>query len=375
MTTTTQTSAQTSRRAGKKKIATAIYRGAKSFEIQVCVSGIRDGINGIPLTTTKKQLEAMRDELKSKLRDRAKKGLGAVAGSIEDDADRFYNGWSGRMATDMSRCVFRRQLNMWIEALPATTRAEVTTDMVGAVMTRWATELNVRAADGTRRPYALETRGKLLRTLRLWWEYLDGPGQFNPGRGNHAPAVLRPAPRSLDVSVAERVVDAMRPTVNRARCKLMLTLGITQIEIMRLQEHDVDWATGDITISGRRKGGGSNERVLPFGERAECVAALREFASFGIWGKTFDHEDMRRPFVASAKKLGVKQHVDAYTLRHTFATELYKRTGQIYDVQLWLGHTNPMHTRRYINGAGSEQLRKAARAIHAHDVLRKAAAA
>jgi integrase len=163
------------------------------------------------------------------------------------------------------------------------------------------------------------------------------------------------------------MIATMRPTVTRARLKLMLTLGVTPAEIMRIDEQQhIDW------IMARRKAKGSNPRIRPFGERAGARAALREFASFDIWGKYFKSEGLRNAVVSAAKRAGIRHHVRAYDLRHTCATDLYKETGDIHAVQQWLGHQNEATTRRYIVGAVSARLVTAARAVNAADVKRHA---
>jgi integrase len=364
-TTTVARSATRAKTTTKEKIERGIYRNkiTGKIEIQVMVDGERESAT-MAATTTKTAWRAKHAELTERARKRAEH-TGCGTGTVKADADVFFNAWSGRMNSARQ---LRNTLDVWVRELkPSTKRASVTTEMVGAAMTRFATGPYVKPG----RPYSPETRGKLLRTLRLWWEYLDGPTAFNPGRANLAPSVPKPESRSLPWEDAERAILAMRPSMSRARLRLLM-FGITPAEILRMSAHDVDWKAGIVTIKARRKGKGSNPRALPFGEFQAFRDALTEFAAYNLWGVPFDVDSLGKCLRPALVKIGITRHVRAYDLRHTCGTEIYRRTGDIHAVQQWLGHTTIQTTMRYIVGGVNERLLVAARAMQSHNVARQA---
>jgi integrase len=71
-----------------------------------------------------------------------------------------------------------------------------------------------------------------------------------------------------------------------------------------------------------------------------------------------------RPFAAShrfkslCRRAGLEEHFKLHSLRHTFATNVYIKTGDIYAVQKLLGHSDIRTTLRYVK-ASLGTLRKA----------------
>ena len=63
-------------------------------------------------------------------------------------------------------------------------------------------------------------------------------------------------------------------------------------------------------------------------------------------------------FAALCQKAGMVRRVSIHSLRHTFATRLYEKTGDLHLVQRALGHRQITTTEVYAR-VGDEQLRRA----------------
>jgi site-specific recombinase XerD len=96
-----------------------------------------------------------------------------------------------------------------------------------------------------------------------------------------------------------------------------------------------DWSTRRVNAlgSGRDDCGPSNDR---------CLFPTQN-------GTTVDPSHLRRSVTRYARQSEIKDpsRVSPHTLRHTFATRLYKQTGDIRMVQKALGHTDVSTTMIY----------------------------
>lgn len=142
---------------------------------------------------------------------------------------------------------------------------------------------------------------------------------------------------------------------NRCMVRLMLEGGLRVSEVVNLKVADLDLDTGRVRI---RDGKGGRDRMVWIPE------SLCEL--FGVWlerrpkseegwafptrtGRPTDPRSIRRTVKTYAEKAGIREaeEVSPHTLRHTFATTLYKRTCNIRLVQKALGHSDLSTTMIY----------------------------
>ena len=144
------------------------------------------------------------------------------------------------------------------------------------------------------------------------------------------------------------------PTGLRDLCmlRLMLNTGLRASECLNLKVRDVDWMSGKLMV---REGKGKKDRTLWVNE--DVLDLLRkwrerrpvesELLFTTLEGKPINDRALRAMVQRRAKKAGIPKHVHPHTLRHTFATEMYRQTKDIRGVQKMLGHSDLSTTMVY----------------------------
>lgn len=166
------------------------------------------------------------------------------------------------------------------------------------------------------------------------------------------PTVLTPAEaRALVLAVNPRCATGER---DRALMQVMLHAGLRVSEALALTEHDIDWDSGQLTV---RQGKGHKDRVLWLSPQVLALlaawrahkprtAGLRLFST--LKGLPLHANHVRAMVKRRAAAAGLThKDVHPHTLRHTFATELYRQTKNIRLVQKALGHADLSTTMIY----------------------------
>ena len=143
------------------------------------------------------------------------------------------------------------------------------------------------------------------------------------------------------------------PTGKRDRCmlKLMLNSGLRPSEVLNLTWRDVDLQTGKVLV---REGKGKKDRQVWVAEATlDQLRQWRESAPASNYcfttlkGRRINDRVFRAMVKRRALKVGIEKDVHPHTLRHTYATELYRETKDIRMVQKALGHANLATTMIY----------------------------
>lgn len=164
------------------------------------------------------------------------------------------------------------------------------------------------------------------------------------------PAVLTPAEQNLLLAVPnKKVATGLR---NYAMLKLFLNLGLRVSEAIDLKVDDIDWQSGKLTVV---QGKGGRDRVLWLADEdlellsswlAKRPAAGSYLFTTREGGRISDR--YVRKFVKNyARKKKIGKDVHPHALRHTFATDLLRKTGNIRMVQKALGHASLATTMLY----------------------------
>jgi integrase len=135
--------------------------------------------------------------------------------------------------------------------------------------------------------------------------------------------------------------------------RLMLKTGLRAAEAVSLRPEHVDLMSGKLMV---REGKGAKDRTLWVCE--ELLGELREWMERRPEseyllptkkGTKVDTSHLRRSVKRYAKKAEIEEtgRVSPHTLRHTFATRLYRETGKIRTVQKALGHSDLSTTMIY----------------------------
>jgi integrase/recombinase XerD len=143
---------------------------------------------------------------------------------------------------------------------------------------------------------------------------------------------------------------------NRVMLRLMLDTGLRLSEAIHLRWKDIDLNSGKVMV---RQGKGAKDRILWTGEaNLETLQTWRERQAKECAGSAqhvfttkdgglLDPRYIQRMVKRYAAKAGIQKDVTPHTLRHSFATDLYRETSNIRLIQKALGHANLATTQIY----------------------------
>ena len=201
-----------------------------------------------------------------------------------------------------------------------------------------------------------------------------------PKRGRRIPEVLDEEEQKKLLEVFnERYPTALR---NKTMIRLMLKSGLRLAEVIALRWNDINFPAAKLSVV---EGKGRKDRTLWLGERTlKQLGSWRERQNIVLAEKGLQNErnlvfttltgnklngaNVRKMVYRYAEKAGIQEEVvkhyrnqdgdelketymqkkvSPHTLRHTFATELYRMTGDLRKVQKTLGHSSIQTTMIY----------------------------
>jgi integrase len=134
------------------------------------------------------------------------------------------------------------------------------------------------------------------------------------------------------------------------------------MQLRALQRTDVDWDHSEIVTPGRKKGHGTVPRRKPLTQTG--LEALRAFDAADAWQINFSRSSLYKTFTAARDRVVEKLRAERpdldvsrlatmrpYDLRHSFATMVYRATGDLAITGEFLDHADPQTTRRYAQSA------------------------
>jgi len=224
-----------------------------------------------------------------------------------------------------------------------------------------------------------------LRALEnLWttlWPRADNIVRQVPECRNAAPSRPRGVTFAIALAIIEQMPDTTRPvkggcveagSLSRIRMRAMLFTGLTPKQLGMLQEADVDFDACTIVPPLRLKGRPSMRRPRPARTpvaRAVLPVALPELRQlFRLNANVpFSRSSLRKSVQSAVAKYnaaqkaaglpGVDPTIRPYDLtRHTFGTEMLRKTGDLHLTQKMLGHSDPSLTEIYAKAAVNERL-------------------
>jgi integrase len=269
-----------------------------------------------------------------------------------------------------------KEMALWVAAFGDRPRASITSAEIRAVLARWRTSgkhviVYERDPRGRRVRNALTNAYTVLReydaplsesavnhrrtALMHFFHVMNGKGGANPVKD--IPRLREPdaKPRGLTFAQLRLVFSQMAPSKTKARILVMAHTGLPHATLMRLARADVDYAAKTVLAPRRRKGKGTKTRALPL--TRDAVAAFKMLDRYDGWGP-FSRDSLRRALALACTKAGVPV-IRGYDLRHSFATAVYRASGDIKAVQALLDHSDQKLTDRYTLGAVEDAMRDA----------------
>lgn len=215
-------------------------------------------------------------------------------------------------------------------------------------------------ADLHGRKASATTAGRKLATFRSFFRFLCREGTLtkNPARSLVGPRKDIRIPTYLQEQEAGDLMNASDKNNNfetrdTAVLELLYSTGMRCSEIVGLSIDDVDIANRSIKIVGK----GRKERWVPFGGPA--FLALKRYLSerkaisgsdpvfLGLKGKHLSDRTVRRIVARGLTRAAIRTKASTHTLRHSFATHLLQRGGDLRSIQELLGHSSLSTTQRY----------------------------
>ena len=168
-------------------------------------------------------------------------------------------------------------------------------------------------------------------------------------------------PTVLTEDEQERLLQQANPRYptgerNQTMLRLMLNTGLRLAEVTSLRWYDLNLTTGKLMV---RQGKGSKDRTLWVAEadidrlrswrerQATACAGIYKHVFTTLEGAPLGHRYVQRMVKRYAAKAGIDKNISPHTLRHSFATDLYRETGKIHLVQKVLGHSDLSTTMIY----------------------------
>lgn len=203
------------------------------------------------------------------------------------------------------------------------------------------------------------------------WLAVSGHIPANPAAAVRLRHVRRPAPDVLTDVEKKKLLKAISNTRGKkafrdfAIVSLFLNTGIRVSELVRLSVDDVNLAEKIITVFA--KGGHKGVRFLNARARRDIDAYLKQRRRMPVATRALfvSNQDRRlsvrqvqRSFDEWLRRAGIEKNISVHGLRHTFATSLLERTGNLALVQQSLGHRHISTTTIYAH-VPSEELRNA----------------
>lgn len=144
------------------------------------------------------------------------------------------------------------------------------------------------------------------------------------------------------------------PTGLRNVCMmtLMLNAGLRVAEVLNLKVNDINWNTGKLMV---REGKGKKDRALwlseddmvLLGKWREKRSVHAELLFTTLRGDKLDDRYIRAMVKREAQAAGLEKDIHPHTLRHTFASDIYRETKNIRLTQKALGHSDLSTTMIY----------------------------
>jgi len=229
-------------------------------------------------------------------------------------------------------------------------------------LTPAALDLALSADTRDRSPSTVQRARAALRSFGAWLEDTERLAQ-NPARNIKTHRIATTPPDHLTDQEVKRLLKTIRQTDtaaarrDRVWVETLLWTGMRVGELASLDLDDLD--LDDKHLRVRVKGGATQVKFL----RTDLRSLLARYLKTRRKACTVDPQDralwlsnqgtrltvrqIERRLAGWLAAAGITKQLGPHGLRHTFATSLYGRTGDVLLVQRALGHASVETTRRY----------------------------
>lgn len=233
-------------------------------------------------------------------------------------------------------------------------------DLTDTAVLRWLGQLDHLAPS---------SRAAYLGSVRAFGDWLVRRKlvRVNPCEGIDRPRVPPSTPRAQSADVMAAVLAACHDPRDRAIVHLMVGCGLRCMEVAGLRWEHYDDRGRTLLVAEAKNG---KDRVLPVPDAvAGALDSLGVRAAGPVIRSALDGRSPLQPRSVGARvakvmrRAGVKHApwdgVSAHALRHTAASDVLDRCGDLRVVQEMLGHADLKTTAIYLRRASVHQMREA----------------
>ena len=199
-----------------------------------------------------------------------------------------------------------------------------------------------------RRDYKPKTLHRMISTLSSFYRYLYTQGVVvaNPLLGVERPRIKNQELKYLKHSQVIRLLRSIEDRRNRLIVRLIYATGVRVSELCAINVEDIDFEEQTIRVKGK----GDKIRTVFVDE--ETLDEIDEFIGNKIEGPLFigqqgNHISPRT--VQHIFKENAPDGITPHKIRHSYASELYRRSKNLRVVQENLGHSSIKTTEIYLH--------------------------
>jgi integrase/recombinase XerC/integrase/recombinase XerD len=200
----------------------------------------------------------------------------------------------------------------------------------------------------TMRTYKPKTFHRIISTLSSFYRFLASQGAVvaNPLSGIERPRIKHQEIKYLKHSQVLRLIDSIEDPRDRLIVRTIYATGVRVSELCNMNIEDIDFEEHTIRIRGK----GDKIRIVFIDD--ETLSEIRKFIGNTLVGPLFIGQQGKHISPRAIQHIfryyappGITPH----KIRHSYASELYKRSKNLRVVQENLGHTSIKTTEIYLH--------------------------
>jgi integrase/recombinase XerC/integrase/recombinase XerD len=198
------------------------------------------------------------------------------------------------------------------------------------------------------RTYKPKTFHRMISTLSSFYRFLSAQGGVvnNPLAGIERPRIKQQEIRYLKHDQVLRLIDAIEDPRDKLIVRTIYATGVRVSELCSINIGDIDSDERTIRIRGK----GEKIRIVFVDE--ETMEAIRKFIGTRIEGPLFVGQQGKH--ISPRAVQHIFRHyapagITPHKIRHSYASELYRRSKNLRVVQENLGHTSIKTTEIYLH--------------------------
>lgn len=231
-------------------------------------------------------------------------------------------------------------------------------DFIQSIKAKTVRDLNMRAIDDfidslALRKYKPKTIKNKVVVIRSFVKFLYAKNLIDiRPEAIEIPKMAEVEANFLDKQEQDQLIRFAKNSRDKALIMTILSSGLRASEILNLKDGDLYHRS---LIVSRGKGGKARVTFIDLATEK----AIKEYHSkrstdsvfvfTNSLGKPLSRQYLSRMISETAMRAGIKKRVSAYTLRHSFATNMLRRGARIEDIQPLMGHSNIATTRLYMH--------------------------